>query len=101
MKVEKEEIQKPETEPESGDGNGTSRGDFLKWSGVALSGLYVGPKITSFALQGQLGHAGSVPVTPVPTPVPPPVPTPPVFPQTGGAADLTPAQRRALKNAGR
>ena len=28
----------------------TSRGEFLKWSGVALSGLYVGPKITSFAI---------------------------------------------------
>ncbi len=36
----------------------TSRGEFLKWSGVALSGLYVGPKITSFAIS-KTGQAGS------------------------------------------
>jgi hypothetical protein len=36
----------------------TSRGEFLKWSGVALGGLYVGPKITSFAIS-KTGQAGS------------------------------------------
>jgi len=83
--------------PESG-GNGASRGEFLKWGTVALSGLYVGPKITSFALQSQLGHAGSVPVTPVPYVPTPVTPVYPIYPATGGAANLTPAQRRALKN---
>jgi hypothetical protein len=79
-------------------GNGTSRGEFLKWGTVALSGLYVGPKITSFAVQSQLGSAGSVPVTPVPTPPVPYYPPTPIYPATGGASDLTPAQRRALKS---
>ncbi len=36
-----------------------SRGDFLKWGTVALGGLYVGPKITSFAVNGTVGQAGS------------------------------------------
>ena len=36
----------------------TSRGEFLKWGGVALGGLYVGPKITSFAVS-KTGQAGS------------------------------------------
>jgi hypothetical protein len=87
-------LDEPGTGPEL---NGKSRGEFLKWGTLALSGLYVGPKITTFALQGQLGQAGSVPVTtPVPTP-PSPTPFTPVFPETGGAANLTPAQRAALK----
>lgn len=89
----------PVTDDEGIDarGDGTSRGDFLKWGTVAMGGLYVGPKITSFAVQGRLGGAGSIPTAPVPTPVPV-SPIPPVYPGTGGAANLTPAQRRKLKS---
>jgi hypothetical protein len=36
----------------------SSRGEFLKWTGVALSGMYVGPKITSFAIS-KTGQSGS------------------------------------------
>lgn len=85
------------TSPEMGaniEGQGTSRGEFLKWGTVALSGMYVGPKITSFAVEKSLGHAGSVPTHP-PAPVPPSSP-PEYFPPTGGAAKVTPQQRKEL-----
>jgi hypothetical protein len=80
-------------------GNALGRGQFLKWGTVALSGMYVGPKITSFAVEKSLGHGGSV----TPAPVPVPVPSPPVefFPATGGAAGLTPEQRKELERRGR
>lgn len=65
---------------------GTSRGEFLKWGTIALSGLYVGPRITTFAVQQNMGHAGSVPVPPGPKPPVPPGPNVPFFPATGGAA---------------
>lgn len=65
-------------------GNQTTRGDFLKWGTVALSGMYVGPKITTFAVENSLGHAGS------PAPNHPSTPPTPSFnnqlPPTGGAA---------------
>lgn len=83
-----------EREPQTMEENdqeskGTSRGEFLKWGTIALSGMYVGPRITTFAVRSQLGHAGSVPpsptaVTPSPTPTTPTVPN---LPATGGAAD--------------
>ena len=58
-----EERQEPATTEDSGGGKvmeqESSRGDFLKWGTVALGGLYVGPKITSFAINGSVGQAGS------------------------------------------
>ncbi|HEV3309102.1 MAG TPA: hypothetical protein VG815_01070 [Chloroflexota bacterium] len=73
--------------------HGASRGDFLKWGTVALGGMYVAPKISSFAVEKSLGHAGSVGPVPGP-PVPPSTQT--FLPSTGGAANLTPEQRREL-----
>lgn len=76
-------------------GHQASRGEFLKWGTVALGGLYVGPKISSFAVEKSLGHAGSV------SPSPSPRPSGPsqqefFFPGTGGAAGLSPAERAEL-----
>ena len=77
----------------------TSRGEFLKWGTVALSGIYVGPKITTFAVEKSLGHAGSVGPSPSPYPTAPVYPSQqPYLPATGGAAGLTTAQREALKH---
>ena len=97
MNAEENTQQQNEADTEQAP-NGASRGEFLKWGTVALSGLYVGPKITSFAIHSQLGHAGSVPVSPVPTPPVPYYPPTPIYPATGGASELTPAQRRELKS---
>lgn len=73
--------------PASEEQQGASRGEFLKWGTVALSGMYVGPKITSFAVEKSLGHAGSAP-NHAPAPSPPSSP-PTYFPATGGAAKPT------------
>jgi len=87
-----------ESEVGGGLSHAASRGDFLKWGTVALSGMYVGPKITSFAVEKSLGHSGSP--APTPVPVPPSYVSPPAetfFPATGGAAGLTPEQRKKLE----
>ena len=54
-----EENTTDQTTPNEGTSSAqATRGDFLKWSGVALGGLYAGPKITSFAVS-KTGQAGS------------------------------------------
>ena len=69
----------PENEAHEPARHQTSRGEFLKWGTVALSGIYVGPKITSFAVEKSLGHSGSVGPSPSPYPTPSPYIRSPTF----------------------
>lgn len=89
----------PDQHPEQHSGpaesadSGTTRADFLKWSTAALGGLYVGPRITSFAVGGAIGQAGSPAPGPSHTSPAPRVPPAqaPLLPVTGGAAGNPPA----------
>jgi|GEM_PF-6218398 len=81
----------PSGEPGS---QSTSRGEFLKWGTMALGGLYVGPKVTSFAVQKTVGQAGSP--SPKPTPPSPPGPQIPQLPPTGGAAGQTSSSNASM-----
>jgi hypothetical protein len=93
MNGETDVNEKQEEAPQTGRMSlSSSRGDFIKWSTVAMGGLYVGPKISSFAVDQVMGQAGSTLPTPPPTSTP--TPTGPELPPTGGAAVRGKAARR-------